>query len=707
MRISVVVAALLASAACSDPPAPPPAAATAAPPVASEDVDPAVVEVKATIAPPDRALVADKRDLPAIRAQKKLRVLVHGDPREHLPRAGGPPDDRELATVFAAKLGVEAEIVAVDRFADLFTFLEEGKGDVVAARTTVTDERKARVDFTRPTAVVAELLVARKDDAAAPKTAAELAGKDVVVRASSSYAASLAQHGAKVVPADEAHDTWRIAADVAAGKAPLTVVDSDLFAEIQAVEDRLVAKFPVAEGRVVAWAVRKDQPQLKAAADAFLTEAALTSHTEKIWSGDLDGVKERGVLRVLTRNNGLTYFLHRGQQMGFDYELMRMFAKDHGLRLELVVPPEASDLIPWLLQGKGDVIAAEMTRTPERAAQVAFSKPYLVVDQVVVQKSGDAPIVELAALKGRKVHARRSSTYWKTLETANAGVELVAVDEATETEDLLQQLADGKLPLTVADSTIVAVERAHGATIEPTLVVKQGDEIAFAVRPSSTKLLAALDAFVAKNYRGLEYNVLKKKYLEDARTAQKSANESYAATGSISPYDDLFKKYGAMYGIDWRLLAAQAYQESRFDPKAKSWVGAKGLFQVMPATGAELGFTDLEDPEQSVHAGAKYMAKLVDSFDPKIPFKHRVRMALASYNAGKGHVLDAQQLAEDRGMTRGKWFKNVEQTMLALEDPKVHRKARHGYCRGSEPVKYVSEIQSRYDNYVRIAPATP
>ena len=706
MRTLVVVAAALLVVACSDPPAAKPApAANAAPPVASEDVDPAIAEVKATIAPPERPLVVEKNDLDAIRAKKKLRVLVHGDPREHLPRAGGPPSDRDLAMVFGAKMGAEAELIAVDRFADLFTYLEEGKGDLVAARTTVTDERKARVDFTRPTTVVSELLVAKKGDATAPKTVAELAGKDVVVRASSSYAASLQKHGAKIVAADEAHDTWRLAADVAAGKAPLTVVDSDLFAEIQATDDRLQALFPVAEGRVVAWAVRKDQPQLKAAADAFLTEAALTNHTEKIWAGDLDGVKERGVLRVLTRNNGLTYFLHRGQQMGFDYELMRMFAKDHGLRLEVVVPPDASDLIPWLLEGKGDVIAAETTKTPERAAQVAFSKPYLVVDQVLVQKKGDAPIIELAALKGRKVHARRSSAYWKTLE--GTGVELIAADEATETEDLLQQVADGKLPLTVADATIVSVERAHGAEIEPTLVVKQGDEIAFAVRPNAPQLLAALDAFVTKNYRGLEYNVLKKKYLEDERTAKKAANESYAATGAISPYDDLFKKYGAMYGIDWRLLAAQAYQESRFDPKAKSWVGARGLFQVMPATGKELGFTDLEDPEQSVHAGAKYMAKLVDSFDPKIPFKHRVRMALAAYNAGKGHVLDAQQLAEERGMTRGKWFKHVEQTMLALEDPKVHRKARHGYCRGSEPVKYVSEIQSRYDNYVRIAPATP
>lgn len=168
----------------------------------------------------------------------------------------------------------------------------------------------------------------------------------------------------------------------------------------------------------------------------------------------------------------------------------------------------------------------------------------------------------------------------------------------------------------------------------------------------------------------------------------------------ISPYDPLLQRYAAEYGLDWRLLAAQAWQESRFDPKARSWAGARGLLQVLPATGKELGFDDLSDPEQGIHAGARYLRELLTRFEPTLPFRERLHFALASYNVGAGHVQDARRLAAELGLDPSRWADHVEKAMLLLEEPRHFQRARHGYCRGSEPVRYVREIQATYERYL-------
>ncbi|MDE2699360.1 MAG: transglycosylase SLT domain-containing protein [Gemmatimonadota bacterium] len=177
-------------------------------------------------------------------------------------------------------------------------------------------------------------------------------------------------------------------------------------------------------------------------------------------------------------------------------------------------------------------------------------------------------------------------------------------------------------------------------------------------------------------------------------------------SGQLSPYDALTKKYASQYGQDWRLITAQMYQESRFDPEAVSWVGAQGLMQVMPSTGEQLGFTDLHDPQESIHAGVKYMRQLINRFDHNLPMEVRIRFALASYNAGYGHVLDARRLAREMGWDSNRWFGNVEKAMRLLSQPDYYERARYGFCRGGQPVHYVENIQNFYDAYVEILNTT-
>ncbi|MCC7074869.1 MAG: transporter substrate-binding domain-containing protein [Deltaproteobacteria bacterium] len=437
--------------------------------------------------------------------------------------------------------------------------------------------------------------------------------------------------------------------------------------------------------------------------EATAMEAALTAHKSEPSTGDLDELKRRGSIRVLVRNNATSFFLYKGIQQGFDFELVKAFAAKHHLRVDTVVPDEASELIPWLLEGRADLVAAGMSVTPERSARVAFSRPYLHVDEVLVQPAGEAPVTRAEDLRGRAIHVRRSSSYRATLEplAAQHGFTLVDAPEDVETEELIARVASGVVPLTVADSTIAATELAASKGAKATLVLQRGVPVAFATRPDAALLRAALDAFVQKDARTVAR--LHKKYF--ARPTKNAPSQrDVRTTGAISKWDPLIKKYSARYGIDWRLMAAQAYQESFFDEHAESWCGALGLFQVMPKTGRALGFRDVRPPETSIHAGIKYMAQLIGGFEPELPFKQRVRFALASYNAGPHHVADARMLAKEMGLDPNKWFGHVEQAMLRLEDRKVARRRPHGFCRGSEPVKYVSDIQSRYDNWVSVFP---
>lgn len=696
----------------------------------SGDGDPAAADGT----PAARGPEVSTADLDGIKKSKVLRVGVFGSRGpDQLPRNGSPDkEEQDLVRLFAQGQGLSVARVRVEKLTELFDLLEAGKIDLAAARLTVTEERKKKAAFTRPLKVVSEVIVGR-EGGPAPAKVDELSGQKVHVRPGSSYADTLNETSAvftengrvaiEVVTVAPHLDDTQVVHMVADGRADLAVIDSDSLESIQMYAPSVKALFPLKEGQQIAWAVRPPNKQLLAAADGFLIERAMTGHTRETFSGDLEGIKKRKVLRVLTRNNGVTYYLHRGVQLGFDYELAKQMAKDLGVRLEVVVPPKASDLIGWLNDGRGDLIAAAWTVTDKRKEKVDFSVPYLHVDELLVGKQGTAGNpASLGELKGKTIAVRKGSSYAATLaklQATHGPFTVTEVPANVETEKLLAQVAAGEVPLTVCDSHILAVEQSYRPELVQLVKLTQAPDgavdargkprdearsIAFGLRKDAPKLKAFVDGWVKKNYRGLEYNVTKNKYFKNTRRAAEQGEAREHEKDRISPYDDLIKKYAAQYKLDWRLMAAQAYQESRFNPNAKSWVGALGIFQVMPATGKEMGFTKLKEPEIGTHAGIKYMHRMIDMFEPTLPLKQRVRFALASYNAGRGHVIDARRLARQKGWDPDKWFGNVEKAMLLLKERKYARKARHGYCRGDEPVQYVSKIQSRYDAYAALFP---
>ena len=327
--------------------------------------------------------------------------------------------------------------------------------------------------------------------------------------------------------------------------------------------------------------------------------------------------------------------------MGFEYELARHFAKQHHLRLEVVVPPSREDLIPWLLEGKGDLIAASMTITKERQHQkVEFSRPYLMASEILVARADESTeqLASVEDLAGRTVVVRQSSAYWQTLQQLRdrgITVTIQAAPEDAETEELIAKVAEGEYDLTVADSHILDIELTWREDIRAAFPLGDPQPLGWAMRSSNPKLLQATNQFMKKEYRGLFYNITLKKYFKNSRTIRKHVDTRTTQTGKLSPYDEIVQRYAKQFGFDWRLIVSQMYQESHFNPKAQSWAGAVGLMQVLPRTARSLGFADVTAPEKGIHAGVEYLNWVRDRFDAELPVAVRTWFTLAAYNAGK------------------------------------------------------------------------
>jgi membrane-bound lytic murein transglycosylase F len=642
-----------------------------------------------------------------------LRVILPSHPQglNYLPRSGLPDNDEyTLLNLYAEATGVEISKIYIDKHDQLIPSLLAGDGDIIVNNLVVTDRRKRQVNFTSAIAYVHEQLIGRPGET--PKSAHELQGRRVAVRRSDTYFHTLSaihqqrfQPPFEIVEVDEELSTEQLIMGVLDGSYDLTVTDSNQLKALPQ-SSRVEIGFDIGPVRPIAWAVSKENNALLASINDFLGRHHLVGKGNFISRADLATIKKNQVLRVLTRNNASTYFLWRGELHGFDYELAKQFAKRHKLRLEMVVPPSHDLLIPWLREGKGDIIAAAMTRTDERQQEgVLFSRPYNTISEIVVSRSDD-PIDSVEQLAGRRVVVRRSSSYWQSMEALQQqgiALELVAAAEELETEELLAQLARGEIDLTVADSHILDIELTWRDDIRAAFALGERHH-GWMVRENNPALIKAVNEFHKKEYRGLFYNVTYDKYFKNPKQIRRhlEGRADTASNNTLSPYDELVRKHADHYGFDWRLIVAQMYQESRFNPRAKSWAGAQGLLQVLPRTAREFGITDLHNPDSGLRAGMHYLNWLFKRFEPELEMGERTWFALAAYNAGVGHVRDARRLAREKGRDPNKWFNHVEQGMLLLSKREYARAARHGYVRGHEPVNYVRQIHDRYLAYLKL-----
>ncbi len=653
-------------------------------------------------------------DLAQIRTSGVLRFLYVREPEAQLPREGGElVESLRRAGALAESLSLEARFVRVDHPSDLFAALRAGRGEIVGTFMRPADDVEG-VTFTTPMVHVKQLLVTRRGDGNAPRRLDRLERYKIFMADTSGTTATVSRIekilGQKLdlVRLGGDLDAGDILDGVGSGRYRLTIARSDQVTEYLAYRDDVEEGFVLEDRVPLAWAVRSNAPELLDALNGFVYQYALTTHLRRQFGGDLTEIRKHNVLRVAMLNNSVAYYIYRGQEVGFQFELAELLSRRLAVRLEIVIPARPKDTTRMLVENRADLAIVSPSRDDPYREQISYSLPFHYSDQVLVQPKGERPISEAAQLMYREVHVRRSSQYFRTLQTAAwiiPGLRIVESPEDLETEDLIDRVGKKEIPLTMANSVLLGSELNFSDDVQGTLVLARNMPLVFAVRRESPGLLGRLNRFIRRDCRGAFFDGLIGKYFTGRKRISEVRREALDTTGVISPYDDLAKKYGREYAIDWRLILAQMYKESRFDPRATSWSGARGLLQVMPQTAREIGFTNLWDPDTNVHAGVTYLAWLIAKFEPSIPMRQRIRFALASYNAGLGHVRDARRLAWRLSYDPDKWFGNVERAMLLLQKPDYHRRARYGYCRGSEPVQYVSEIQTKYDAYTQLMPA--
>jgi membrane-bound lytic murein transglycosylase F len=436
---------------------------------------------------------------------------------------------------------------------------------------------------------------------------------------------------------------------------------------------------------------------------ADLTPAASSSPPQV----GVAAVKKRGSLRLLTRNNATSYFVWHGRMLGFDYELGERFASWLGVSLEVVVPPNWGDVLPMLADGKGDVAAAGLTITPEREKEVRFAKPYTLTHMRVVWGKGEHKISTPEDLAGKPVHVRMNSAYYRRLVELNgvfeAGrkrpIDIVLESEGLETEQILEEVAAGRIPYTLCDVNICQENKSY----LPELVVgpRMSDPmpLAWAVNLKAVDLAFEIDKFMEEMRKNGELPKLLSRFYENPRRRAREQPHHGTKRGlPISPFDTIFETVAGHNGVDWRLLAAIAFEESGFDAKNEAWNGGEGLFGMLPATGRELGASDLKDPKAATTAAAVYLNRLGAQFASVTNDGDRQRLALAAFACGAGHVSDARLVATRHKLDPDQWV-NVAASLRLLSRAEYAGKAEYGYVRGSEVAGYVDRVWGLYRAY--------
>lgn len=429
--------------------------------------------------------------------------------------------------------------------------------------------------------------------------------------------------------------------------------------------------------------------------------------TLKATPNDLPQLKDSGRLVVLTLYNSTSYFIYRGQEMGFQYELAQQFAQSLGLKMEVKVARNVADMERKLINGEGDLIAYNLPITKEGKNRVTYCGNEIITHQVIVQQTGrqTPPLKDVTELIGKEVYVKPGKYYERLVnlnQELGGGILIKKVtSDSIGVEDLIAQVSEGKIQYTVADNDIARLNATYFPNLNIHLSISFDQRSSWAVRRDCPLLAQAANEWQKNNATSPAYTASMKRYFETSKSLPHSPILSLRE-GKISHYDELFKKYAKKINWDWRLLASLAYKESNFDTTAVSWAGAKGLMQLMPSTAHAMGMPPgkEQNAEESIKAAVKYLGITTKSF-MQIPEPERIHFVLASYNSGLGHVLDAMALAEKYGKKKYVWKDNVEKYILlkSQEEYFTDSVCKYGYFRGTETYTFVRDIMGRYEQY--------
>lgn len=435
---------------------------------------------------------------------------------------------------------------------------------------------------------------------------------------------------------------------------------------------------------------------------------------------DLDEIVKRGYINVLIDNNSISYFIYKGQPMGYEYELLNLLAKELKIKLKIKVTSGVERAIDLVNTGEGDLVAFPLTVTKDRTKYVSFTRSHFNTYQVLVQRKpdnwrrmtldgiNDQLIRNPVDLVGKEVFVLTGTAAELRLRNLSEeiGGDIVIKKDTTsaESESLIRKVALGEISYTVADHMIANVNAHYYPNLDVNTPVGVMQQVAWATRKNSPKLQEAINTWLTKIKKEATFMVIYNRYFKSPRTSLVRLQSDYSSLGGnkLSPFDDMIKEGAQELGWDWRLLASVIYQESRFQPKGESWAGARGLMQLMPGTAKRFGAKNLDDPRQSIKAGVGFLKYLDTYWSKKVDDPdQRLKFILASYNAGLSHITDSRKLAKKYGKDPSVWEGNVELFLTKKSDPKFYRDpvVVAGYCKCEEPVNYVKDILERWHEY--------
>lgn len=435
---------------------------------------------------------------------------------------------------------------------------------------------------------------------------------------------------------------------------------------------------------------------------------------------DLPGILKKGKLVILAENSSTSFFIYKGKKMGFEYELLREFAEDLGVVLEVKIIDDLDAIQDQLQNGDCDIVACNFAVTKSRQQVFAFSEPYFQTNQVLIQrkksalttnKENQTPFIDdPLQLAKKRIHIWTGSSYYTRLTHLQEEIGDTIYVRPTQgfqgVEELIELVADGQIDYTIAERNVASINEQYYDNIDCSIPISFRQNISFALRKDCPILLKRLNSWLKKFMTRESFAYIKRKYFEQIEQVASYQDDFHSSKrGAISPFDDILKQECAKQGIDWRLVAAVIYHESKFNPNARGFGGAYGLMQFMPGTGPRFGVYPSSPPATQIKGGVKYIARINDLFKDIPNKEERNKFILASYNAGSNHVKDAQKLAEKRGLNPRLWENNVGQMLLNLgkheyySDPVV----KSGALRGARTYNYVKAVISKYESFKSLA----
>ena len=424
-------------------------------------------------------------------------------------------------------------------------------------------------------------------------------------------------------------------------------------------------------------------------------------------------------LHAATLYGPTSYFNYRGQQMGFDYENLKRFADDEGMVLDLKVASSLQSLLRMVSEGEADLAAYPVPSIEEYNKIVKHCGHKEVTWQVLVQPAGKNRISDVTELVGKTVYVEQDSKYHYRLNNLNkelgGGIDIVPISrDSLITEDLIEMVDHGEIPLTVVDSDIAELNKSYYPRLDIDMKISLDQYASWAVRNDCDSLAARLDRWEKRRDNSETLRAIYKKYFEISKNSAPYEDPALAfglkirKGGSISPYDNLFKRHSSVAGYDWRLLAAIGFNESRFDNNVESWAGARGIMQLMPSTAKAVGIKpeSISNPDANILGAARLLKKLDAALAPKVPDpEERMRFVIASYNCGLGHIFDAIELASKHGIKPEVWLGNVSEAALMKSRPLYYNDpvVKNGYFRGRETTEFVERVMSVFEYFKSVA----